>query len=88
MPYIEQDRRRMMTERFPGREATPGDLAYLITGDVLDWMDIQPKKRSFTTFAISIGVLVCCVLEIYRRLVVPYEDRKIAENGDVEGLKG
>jgi len=30
-----------------------------------------------------IGVLECAKLELYRRIAAPYEDRKIAENGDV-----
>jgi len=30
-----------------------------------------------------IGALECCKLELYRRLVVPYEDKKMQENGDV-----
>ena len=31
-----------------------------------------------------IGELESAKLEIYRRLVAPYEDKKIKENGDVE----
>jgi len=30
-----------------------------------------------------IGALEACKLEFYRRAVVPYEDKKIKENGDV-----
>ena len=30
-----------------------------------------------------IGVMECTKLEFYRRVVVPYEDRKMEENGDV-----
>jgi hypothetical protein len=29
------------------------------------------------------GVLTCCQLELYRRILVPYEDEKIEEMGDV-----
>ena len=32
-----------------------------------------------------IGVLECAKLELYRRLVTPYEDIKITDNGDVYG---
>lgn len=31
----------------------------------------------------TLGVLRCCQLELYRRMVAPYEDKKIQENGDV-----
>jgi hypothetical protein len=30
-----------------------------------------------------IGALECCKLELYRRMVAPYENTKIKENGDV-----
>ena len=32
-----------------------------------------------------IGELECAKLELYRRWVGPYEDKKIKENGDVNG---
>jgi len=31
----------------------------------------------------AIGALECAKLELYRRVAAPYEDTKIAENGDV-----
>lgn len=31
----------------------------------------------------AIGALECAKLELYRRIAVPYENRKLAENGDV-----
>ena len=31
----------------------------------------------------AIGMLACVQAELYRRVVAPYEDQKIAENGDV-----
>ena len=31
----------------------------------------------------AIGALECATLELYRRKVAPYEDGKIAENGEV-----
>jgi len=30
-----------------------------------------------------IGMMECCKQELYRRVVVPYEEKKIVENGDV-----
>jgi len=32
----------------------------------------------------AIGVLECIKQEFYRRIVAPYEDKKMLENGDVE----
>jgi len=34
------------------------------------------------------GMMECCKLELYRRLVAPYEDKKIIENGDVINDEG
>jgi len=45
---------------------------------------IQKNGNKYFTFCAVVGTLICCVLEIYRRLVAPYEDKKIKENGDVE----
>lgn len=39
-------------------------------------------KRKYWTLALVVGVFVTVVLEYYRRWVAPYEDQKIAENGD------
>lgn len=40
----------------------------------------QPK---YWKIALMCGVLHNIVTEFYRKLAVPYEDKKIAENGDV-----
>ena len=34
-------------------------------------------------YALWVGTMVCCILEVYRRLVAPYEDKAIDRNGDV-----
>ena len=43
----------------------------------------QTNKRSYNIFNSAMGVLGCVAQEFYRRMVVPYEDEKIKENGDV-----
>ena len=40
--------------------------------------------KSYGDYSRFIAELECCKLEIYRKLVAPYEDTKIEENGDVE----
>ena len=35
----------------------------------------------------AVGVLECAKLELYRRVAAPYEDEKIAENGDVYTIR-
>ena len=41
-------------------------------------------QQSYATYNRAIGVLECIKLEFYRRMVAPYEEKKIKENGDVE----
>lgn len=86
MPYIESSKR---ATKPCGCLATPpteaGELAYEVTRHCMAWLDRQPK-RGFLAFATCIGVLICVVLEIYRRVVAPYEDLAKVRNGDVGGL--
>ena len=44
------------------------------------------KGVSYSSFNDVIGALEACKLEFYRRVVSPYEDNKIIENGDVYDL--
>ncbi|HOK39385.1 MAG TPA: hypothetical protein PLC87_12045 [Bacteroidales bacterium] len=40
-------------------------------------------EKTFTTMSQIIGVLESVKQEFYRRVVAPYEEEKIKENGDV-----
>jgi hypothetical protein len=44
---------------------------------------IKSHEISFKTYAEAISALECAKLELYRRQLAPYEDKKCAENGDV-----
>ena len=80
MPYIEEDERVAVQEHGIGTDSLPGHLAYAVTMMCKAYLGKQPR---FFRFAAVIGVLVCVVLELYRRVVAPYEDEKRHENGDV-----
>lgn len=60
-----------------------GVLNYDAFAKIKAWMKANKTEVSYAMFAGIIGSLVCCILEIYRRLVAPYEDDKIKSNGDV-----
>lgn len=78
-------------------DMAPGELNYLITS--LIHKSLDPIKPSYTQYDRIMnvlenlikenndskinGTLRCVQLELYRRWVVPYEDLKISENGDV-----
>lgn len=79
MPYITQGQRETIAV-IGLAGASAGDLNYVITQKVLEFLGPLP---TYGLFNAAIGALECAKLELYRRMVTPYEDRKIEENGDV-----
>lgn len=77
MPYIKRDRRELVESQGP---VTAGDLNYIFTMIIQDYL---PCPARYDDYNEVVGVLECCKQELYRRMVVPYEDKKIIENGDV-----
>ena len=86
MPYIPHDRRNELT-RTKGNPKTPGELNYFLTQEVLGYIYRAQNQnhffRSYSLYNEVIGVLECMKQEIYRRLIVPFEDDKCEDNGDV-----
>ena len=58
-----------------------GAVNYLNFKLVKSWIEKNGKK--YWILALFIGTLICCVFEIYRRIIAPYEDNAIQRNGDV-----
>ena len=83
MPYIKQaDRKELENYTCDGRAPkTAGELNYTITKLVIEYM--TNKGLSYQTINDIVGALEGAKLEFYRRVAAPYEDTKIAENGDV-----
>lgn len=98
MPYIKQSERdeldslidatvaRIKLLSAHGAHGTPepdteyaGRLNYVVTRMVINLMG--PPK--YWKIALYCGVLANIASEFYRKLAIPYEDKKIAENGDV-----
>lgn len=89
MPYIPVDRKRHLVDydslgmSIKTREIlSAGELNYAITCLVIEYI-AGKGKLSYGAINEAIGALECSKLELYRRLAVPYEDKKIKENGDV-----
>ena len=79
MPYITQEQRERLD--IPARQINnAGELNYCLTNIVLEFLGENPRYQNYNDV---IGVLECMKQEIYRRKIVPYEDLKIKENGDV-----
>jgi len=81
MPYVKQCVRtywRDVLDYFTENELQSATLNYIITSLLL-----KTNPQNYEDFNSLIGVLECVKLELYRRMVAPYEDQKRKENGDV-----
>lgn len=83
MPYIRPERREELASGSKVR--TPGELNYAITKCITRYLANQSLygDYNYTDLNDVIGALEAAKLEFYRRVVVPYEEQKIKENGDV-----
>lgn len=94
MPYIDKDSRILAS--FYGElesvvnffskldhEEFPGLVNYLNYLIVVRRFGKKSPIRRYFAFAGWVGTMICCVLEVYRRVIAPYEDEAIERNGDV-----
>ena len=80
MPYIkEEDRKYVNILHHVPRNA--GELNWLLTIKIRSY--IEKHGECYQTYNDIIGALEGAKLELYRRKIAPYEDKKIKENGDV-----
>ena len=83
MPYIKKEDRPKFSYGISYLwPANPGELNYVLTEIIYNYLERNGEK--YQTYNDIVGALECCKMELYRRRVMPYEDKKIAENGDVE----
>lgn len=82
MPYIKQEDRKKLDEIVQLMKQADivanGDLNYLLYAYCK--RHVSPSYNNYKNF---IGELYQCATEIERRILAPYEDEKIKENGDV-----
>lgn len=79
MPYISPARRKELASN--ARACSSGELNYMFTVLINDYL-----RRLGLTYGHCndiMGALEGAKQEFYRRVVAPYEDQKIKENGDV-----
>lgn len=82
MPYIAEHLRESLEPLANRTTRHPGELNFQLTKVCLQYL----KDRGGTDYqGINdiVGALECAKQEFYRRLAAPYEDTKIATNGDV-----
>jgi hypothetical protein len=89
MPYILPERRIGLNDTLnkikedikQDKLSSAGDLNYLLTMTMHEYLNT--KGLNYANCNELIGMLECAKLELYRRVVGKYEDKKINENGDV-----
>jgi hypothetical protein len=89
MPYIKPEKRNKITPVVYGEHGRiemahidcAGDLNYALTAIVIDYL--KRKELSYQTINDIVGSFTCAKDEFERRVVGPYENKKIEENSDV-----
>ena len=85
MPYLPQSRRDSVAKDLKalGLDFTPsnaGDLNFVVTRMIDNFLG--ERGLTYAHLNEMMGALECCKLELYRKIGGPYEDVKVAENGD------
>lgn len=93
MPYVKQER-RLQIERngVPGTNdiltqlgkniENAGDLNYTLSRICIEYIKNHGTRYQYMNDVM--GALEGCKLELYRRLIGPYEDKAIEKNGDLK----
>jgi hypothetical protein len=94
MPYIRADERKSIDERLEPIinnvcVETAGGLNYIITRIVDAWLNGygSTSPPSYTAYNAAMGALECAKLELYARVIRPYENEKMTINGDVYSVR-
>ena len=85
MPYITEATRKAMEKYGDSVIQHPGELNYKITTIILEYLKriSHNRKLKYADYNSIMGVLANVSQEFYRRVVIPYEQEKMKENGDV-----
>lgn len=84
MPYIKPTRKEVLeplVDQITQRCDNAGDVTYVIYALAKKWIDLS--GMNYKNLSGVVGCMDCAKTEFYRRIVAPYEDEKIKENGDV-----
>jgi hypothetical protein len=81
MPYIKSERRTAVLIAAEPDVMSAGELNFIFSAFINKY--VEQHNLSYQTINDVIGALEGAKLEFYRRVAVPYEDKKLQENGDV-----
>jgi hypothetical protein len=87
MPYIKQEDRPELDSIIDQFSALDdGQLNYVFTR--LVHRQVENRGLRYVHLNALCGVFTCALSEFIRRVVSPYEDKKIIENGGVSAIDG
>lgn len=85
MPYITNSEKEKIDKGFVALHLSElnnaGSLNYAIHQVIAQY--ISQNQESYQTYNDIVGALDCAKMELYRRLISEYEDKKMAQNKDV-----
>lgn len=86
MPYIQKEKREYLDNLIKDifkEQLNVGELNYLISRIIKNLIEQKQENSDFNYQFCNgiIGVLECAKIEFYNRVVTPYENKKIEENG-------
>ena len=88
MPYLKEDDQVFFDanlQQLLEEINTPGDLNFIIC--TLTRKLARKLGDNYAAHNAALGAIECAKLEYYRRIIAPYEDIKIKENGDIKAFK-
>lgn len=89
MPYIKSERQKALWSEsridYNNEMECSGELNFMLTDLIQRY--VLHKGLSYQTLNDVSGALTECLAEFRRRVIAPYEDLKIKENGDVYLIK-
>jgi hypothetical protein len=84
MPYIDKNKRDFLDLREVGQIVNnAGELNFAITTLINGYLHNGKEDMNYQKINDVLGSLEGAKLELYRRVAVPYENEKLAINGDV-----
>lgn len=85
MPYVTPERRRQLNDWTEVKAiGNAGELNYVVSSLMYDF--VERKGLKYQVVAEVQAAVHGALVEFERRLVGPYEDQKVLENGDIPAL--
>jgi hypothetical protein len=89
MPYINQTRRNELDDKMSAllsvvHQSTSEEMNYIISTLLQKYIEVHDEKKlDYSACNTIVGVLECVKLEFYNKLVTPFQNTKLNQNGKI-----